>query len=406
MNKKGLILIFLFVLSGIGFAAVTNAESTSKKVDVTLSYVPSAYVPHDSVYLEFDSRFLADNNIYGLDDEIYFSYFYDVALTYWESGYYVTTGSGLQPDFWYKCPENNASLGYQGSDKYNITRVLGAFELILDDYGLGWGGFDIGADAGTYQKVKISLDIGWHYLTIIGAELVSDGNHTEFHWEYAKDQVKFYVAETRHDSATLQQEAWGNYAIPEATAVLSEDLPEPFHNYTVTDWPDAYQPYAYVESDSFVQLDEGTEEAMINTTIEVVYNSSDTEFMLAYNASYPQGYYVPTVTAHYASIGNMGPHTYAWIVNDKPLQIDTDDALGLLKGNNIIIFALWGMKADSWSAQYAWYYQQPFPVMEVKLAIARVFVGEPESTGPGFGIFISVSMLGLVAALYIMRRRK
>ncbi len=398
MNKKGLILIFLFVLSGIGIAAVSNADSTTQQVDVTLSYVPSAYVPSDSIYLEIDARFLADNNIYGQDDVINFAFFYDVAVVYWWSGFYVTTGGGDQPTEWASCPQNNWTAGYQGTDLYNVTRVCGNFEVLLDDYGLGWSATDLAVDFGTYQDILLTLDIGWHYLTIIGSELVSDGNHTEFHWEYAKDEVKFYVAETRHGDATLQQEAWYNWAIPTSVPVLSEDLPNN-KNYTVTSWFDLYQPYAFVTSDTFVQLEEGVEGAMINTTVEITYNATDTEFMMYHNASH--------VTSEYVSLGNMGPHTIMWWVNDGNMNVETDpDDLPLIKGNNFVFFAVWGFKADSYSVAYIYYYETPYPVCEISLGIARIFVGEPEITGPGFGIFISVSMLGLVAALAIMRRRK
>ena len=398
MNKKGLILIFLFVLSGIGITAVTNAESSSKKIDVTLSYVPSAYVPHDSIYLEIDTRFLADNDIVGQDDVINWAFFYDVAVVYWWSGFYKTTGGGDQPTEWASCPQNNWTAGYQGTDLYNVTRVLGNFEVLLDDFGMGWSATNLAADSGTYQDIQLKLDIGWHYLTIIGSELVSDGNHTTFHWEYAKDEIKFYVAETRHDSATLQQEAWNNWAIPTSVPVLSEDLPDG-KNYTVTSWFDLYQPYAFVTTDSYIQVDEGVEGTNTTTDVTVTYNATDTEFMMYHNASH--------VTSEYVALGNMGPHTTMWFVNDGDMIVEEDpDVIPLIKGNNIIVFAVWGFKADSFSVAYIYYYETPYPVCEISLAISRIFVGEPEATGPGFGIFISVSMLGLVAALAIMRRRK
>ena len=405
MNKKGLILIFLFVLSGIGISAVTNAESTSTKVDITLSYAPPAYVEHDEIYLEFDDRYLADNNIVGQDDVINFGFFYDVCLVYWWSGNVITTGGGDQPTAWASCPQNNWTAGYQGTDLYNVTRIAGNFEVLLDDYGMGWSAINVQGVSTTYQDIQLKLDIGWHYLTIIGSELVSDGNHTTFHWEYAKDDIKFYVAETRHDAASLQQEAWYNWAEPTSVPVNSEDLPDG-QNYTVTSWQDLYQPHAYVTSESFVQVDEGID-ANITTAVEVTYNATDTEFKMYHNET-------KGITSEYVSLGNMGPHTIMWFVNDGAAVFNSThnedpDVLPLLKGSNIVYFAVFGFKADSWSVYpyYLYYYAgTPYPVVEVSLGIIRIQVGEPESTGPGFGIFISVSMLGLVAALAIMRRRK
>ena len=394
MNKKGLILIFLFVLSTIGFLAVTNAETSNTKVDVRLAYVPPAYVPSGELYLEFDSRYLADNAIFGSDDVIYFAFFYDIVVCGWDTGYLETTGGGNQVDEWFYADENNVTEGYQGSDLYNITRYSGDFAVLLDDYNLGWSKIDMAAFAGTYQDIPLSLDIGWHYLTIVGSELVSDGNHTTWDWEYTKDQKKFYVAETRHDSSSVIQEAWYNYADVVATPTLSEDLPLAFN---WTSWDDLPKPRASIASgNTYTVVEEGTEAAPIGTPVEAIYNASDTDLVLV------QGPY----TSAFANVFSMGPLTFTWFSNQNKMDFDnatyTVEELPLIKGQNYVYFILWGFKADPWSLGYG----NPSPVLELTAGIARIFVGEPEATGPGFGIFISVSMLGLVAALYIMRRRK
>ena len=74
MNKKGLIFVFLFVASMVGAFAPVNA-SQSNTVGVTLDYIPSAYVPSDGIYVEFDSRFLDNNQVFTEQDIISFSFF-------------------------------------------------------------------------------------------------------------------------------------------------------------------------------------------------------------------------------------------------------------------------------------------------------------------------------------------
>jgi hypothetical protein len=80
MNKKGLIFIFLFVVSTVSAIALTSAEQGDNKVEITLDYIPSAYVPSDRVYVEFDTRFIGDSQVYSSNDILNFAFFYDVAV--------------------------------------------------------------------------------------------------------------------------------------------------------------------------------------------------------------------------------------------------------------------------------------------------------------------------------------
>jgi hypothetical protein len=93
MNKKGLIFLFLFVVSTVSAVALTNAEQGDNKVEITIDYIPSAWVPSDNVYVEFDTRFIGDNDVFTTNDVLHFAFFYDVAVIAWAS-YLYTLGNG------------------------------------------------------------------------------------------------------------------------------------------------------------------------------------------------------------------------------------------------------------------------------------------------------------------------
>ncbi len=416
MNKKGLIFVFLFVASTVGAFTIVNAEQSNNKVGVTLSHIPSAYVPSGEIYVEIDSRFIENNQVFTEQDIISFAFLYDVCSLAW--GGLVTTGNGRQADDWLHLaiPNNPATWNFTVEPvfwEYNTTRFAGNFNLMLDDYDLGFSNFDPAADDGTYQDIPLDLEIGWHYLTIVATELVSDGNHTEWHWEYAKDQKVFYVAENREDVPPLIEDAYNNVTLT-ATKVNSEDLGQ---YYTIDGYLSSPRPVAEVTGVGYQTIDAGTETAPLMSTAEVQYNASDTELGLQWTSW----------GTEYTNWTDMGPLTYVWWVNDgigqnkgngtwageidpvTKLQIwrEGETSLQLQKGQNFVFFSLFGFKVDD----FAQYVASPEINGVVQLghdmALIRIFVGEPvDDTGLGFGILISVSMLGLVVALGIVRRRK
>ena len=419
MNKKGLILIFLFVVSTVGFVALSNAATDDNKVDVTINYIPSAYIDMGYCWVEFDERFLDDNTVYGENDVISFAFSYDVAIEAWFGA--VAPGGGLQTDDWFFEPQNNWTAGYIGTDLYNTTRFTGTLDVILDGYDMGMSNFDVGADGGTYQDIPLKMDIGWHYLTITASELVSDANHTKWHWEYSHDSKRFYVAENRDVIPTLIVDAYFNNVNVTANKLASEDLPS--QGYNITDWIDAPRPVAEAEfATQYTTVDEGIEGTNVTANIEANFNASDTNLNLVAN--------IDGVVMD--NIYEMGPMTTMWIVNDDPGVIwngsayismdnivydedsdsyENDNGLishydtlpGLNVGQNYVYFIVYGFTADDIALDYG----HSAPRVQHDVAIFHIWVGElPASTGLGFGIFISVSILGLAAALYFVRRRK
>jgi hypothetical protein len=279
---------------------------------------------------------------------------------------------------------------------------------MFDNYDIGMTNFDIWADNGNYQTIAISLDIGWHYITIIAAELVSDCNHTTFHWEYTKDQKKFFVSHDKDDTPSLMEDALYNDVDLTVDVVNSEDLNA---YYDWTSFLSNPRPKAEATLNQYWEETLGTEAIPVTTDIAVQYNASDTDFALTDG---PYG-------VMYANYYDLGPHTYMWILNDGEMDIANDTytpstITGLRKGQNYIYFCLIGFQIDSYSQLYDNWAAQ----LSVSTVRFDLFIGEhptevtidpcadcpcPEPT-PGFGIFISVSMLGLAAVLVLVRRRK
>jgi hypothetical protein len=278
------------------------------------------------------------------------------------------------------------------------------FNVMLDDYDLGMSNFYLDEDNGNYQEIRLNLEVGWHYLTVVAAEMVSDANHTEFHWEYAKDQVVFYVAEDRGDVPPLIEDALYNEVELVATEVLSENLGQ---YYEWIDWSSNIRPVAEAAAPVYQTIDVAPETAPVVTEANVNFNASDNDWEV-YDGAYG---------SNYVDLDTMGHYTYLWFVNNGPGQnrgngswwIDDEevwlvgeDTQPLKKGQNFIFFCLFGNKIDD----YAQLYGEASPSVGHDLAVMRIFVGEEiTESGFGFGILISVSILGLVSYAF-MRKRK
>lgn len=389
MNKKGIVLLLLFVVSSLGVIAVSNAKPQTE-VEVTLAYVPPSNIDVGQVWVEFDDRFISDNQVFGQNDKIYFAFYYDVAFVSWAGA--NAYGDGWQPDNWFfDVPDENGT--------YTETRFYGMMNVYLDDVALGLSNFDISATiADTYQEVKVELYIGWHTLTVVAVELVSDETHTSWHWEYSKDEVRFYVGKTAQDIPPLEEDSPGTTVNVEATPVEAANLPQHAYN-----WTDFFEIRPVVDAANYSQLVQNIDEGE-TATATVAFNSSWVDVL----GLSPTQYGV-TFTDMY----EMGPSAVTWFANTGDLVLGSNvgdlnsltATFNLTKGINYVYCTVWGPKADD----YAHFYGISYPTLRSSTQIFTIIVGElPGATsgaGLSFGAFISVSILGLAAAIMLRRRK-
>jgi hypothetical protein len=107
---------------------------------------------------------------------------------------------------------------------------------------------------------------------------------------------------------------------------------------------------------------------------------------------------------------HMGPSEYYWVVNNYDVD-PAETEFSLYEGMNYVFFVLIGPIGDGFAMYICDYYGFPLgwlavPTHTMDTCVFRIQVGPVAPTGISFVIFISVSMLGLVTALYLMRRKR
>ncbi len=407
MNKRGLILIFLFVIASVGAMAPAYAAESSTNI-VNLRYDSPHNVDMGEVYVDLSMESYYDVELDTWD--VAFWYFFDCAISGW-SGYFPgVLGYGWQMEYWWFDPLNDQTQ-YPTLPMYNETRFAGQMVVLLDDYNLGLGnaGFS-GTSIDTYQEITIELETGWHYITVIAGELVSDRDHTEFDYQLVKDQVRFYVGKKGDAPGAYFEEAAYTTANFIATPTLSEDLGQAFNYSNVAEISIIATPAV---ADLTAAL--GTENKPVVVDVETIYNSSTGDLTMFDSDGFESFYYGPLSLME---PGAAGPTNITWVINDGPL-INDDEAV-LYKGLNYVYCVVFGIALDKYSVGYMASATANgglgridpslrglcgVPGLYIDTAIFRVAVGMEEA-GPNFGIFISVSMLGLVTALFVMRRRR
>ncbi len=399
MKRKGLLFIALFVVSTFLVSALPNANK-SNEVSLTLQYNPPNTVEMGELFVGIDNRILKNSQVFGFGDDIPFMFWYDVAYTAWlgaashldgyACNYWLLQDYGLTPE----------QLGLDD----NVTRFSGTINVFLDDIDLGMSNMDI-YDGSTYQDIPIDLEIGWHYLTVMAGE--HRANSTDLSgkddmiWDWVKDEIRFYVGET--SKAVLPPDVFSDSTVTINPEMIdSEELMNNF-TWTYRDIRPAAEPKLFKDLQQSVE--DGT-----SATLDVVYNTTwnDMELELVW------GFY-----ASFVGVDTMGYGDINMWVNDgslaKTLNYNatsdeyileyTGNEFGLMVGRNYAYFIVSGYRANDLGQAYG----GAFPGVQMASVVAIIDVGVEETTEPTgstFGIFISVSMLGLATALIIKRLRK
>ncbi|NPD89811.1 MAG: hypothetical protein HGN29_13950 [Asgard group archaeon] len=392
MNKRGLILIFLFVIASVGALAPAYAAENSTNT-VNLTFDPPHNLVKGEVFVELGMERHYDSDTET--DDISFWFYFDCAISAW-SGYAPgILGYGWQMEYWYwDVPNTDPELPL-----YNETRFAGQLNVMLDDYSLGLSNADWSAvEINNFQAITIELETGWHYLTVVAGELVSDSDHEEFEYQFAKDQIRFYVGRKGEAPSAYFEEAPYNTANFIATPTLAADMGQGFNYSNTAEIRVLVEPSAVPD----VSVALGTENKPVVVDVEALYNSSTGDLTIFDSNGYgPLDLFEP---------GASGPSNISWIINDGPLIFGTEGVLD--KGVNYVYCVVFGIAPDPYSvgwlgsrveAEYSGLVGIPSVYIDTAIFILTVGIVE---AGPNFGIFISVSMLGLVTALFVMRRRK
>jgi len=374
MNKKGIFLMALFLLSFLSVMPTKAVVEDKDTVTITLGTDVAGYVDKGELYVEIDRDVLPDGKIFYTGDEIWLHFFYDVAYT----NFFGAAGpnGGFQCDAWfYEEPDENGL--------YNETRFSGMLNGYLDDYDLGLTDFDP-YEGNTTQEITITLEEGWHTFTVVAAEYISDNTHTEFHWDWVKDEVSFYVSDDSSLTEAPAVETSGKKVKFESIAQNSEDMKNGFEWTSVWDVRPVAEPQAYAD------LEISTKKSV--TKITAYYNTTWQDLNLT-DYVWDTGF---------VDMYSMGYGDVAWFnaaINNSLVQA-TEGTVPLNLGVNYVIFAVVGFHAYD----YAYYYGIPFPTVQFSSVIYKINV--VPGVGPSYGILISVSIFGLVAALGLKRFRK
>jgi len=368
----------LFFLSFLSAMPTKALVEDTNSVTVTLGLDVAGYVEKGELYVEIDRDIITDGQVFHTGDEIWLHFFYDVAYTNFFGA--AAPNDGFQCDAWfYDVPDENGI--------YTETRFSGMLNGYLDDYDLGLTNFDP-YEGNTTQEVRLTLEEGWHTFTIVAAEYISDNTHTEFHWEWVKDEVSFYVTDSKLKNKAPSIKESEKTVSFEAIAKNSEDMDNGF------EWTDPWtvrpvaEPATYADLD--LALEESSETVALNLT--AYYNTTWNDLALA-DYVWDTGF---------VSATTMGYGDVAWFntaINDSIVQAEKG-TLSLNIGTNYIVFAVVGFHAND----YAIFYGIPFPTVQFSSVVYKIEI--ISGLGPSYGILISVSIFGLVAALGLKRFRK
>ncbi|MBY9001624.1 MAG: hypothetical protein KGD64_11950 [Candidatus Heimdallarchaeota archaeon] len=373
MNKKNTLLITMILLST--FSALTiSGEQETKLVPVILKMVPNfAYELGPSMFIEFNRSIMADEQVYTADDDIWFGFDIDIA----DDTLFSDSGEESYVNQWYFNEPDEFS-------EYNVTRLQGNFNLYLDNTDLGISNVGQFSGINTTQGIVVTLEEGWHLLTIIAGEVVSDIYHTSFSWQWAKDSLYFYVSEDPIDNPPERRQA-SNVCDVKSYPTPADQLVNQFE-WTWTDIRVATE----LHDSDVSTLSQTLLRSVDDAYVEVDYNYSTYPLALAEDDGY----------AVFQSLHHLGPGISFWWVNDGDFSLENEDTFQLRVGNNYVYFAAIGMKPH-----FRWDFESvTIPTVMVS---SKVFTIINDVSGASYGTFsVILGFISLAAIVTVFRKRK
>lgn len=373
MNKKYIALLTLILVSTFSVSA-TSGELETKFVSFTLKIAPNlAYELGPSMFVEFNRSIMDDEQVYTSDDEIWFGFDIDIAYDtlFTESGdeTYINQWFFNEPD------EFGA---------HNVTRLQGNFNLYLDQTNLGISNIGQYTGINTTQDIAIILEEGWHLLTIIAGEIVSDIYHTSFSWQWAKDSVYFYVSEDPIENPPERKEA-SNVCDVKSYPTPADQLV----NHFEWDWNEI-RVTTELHNNNISTLSQTLLRSVDNAYVEVDYNYSTYPLALVEDDEY----------AVFQSPYHLGPGISFWWMNDGVFSQEAEDTFQLNAGKNYVYFVAIGMKPH-----YNWDYDGiKIPTVEIS---SKVFTIINDVSGVSYGFFsVILGFIALAATVTVLRKRK
>ncbi len=373
MNKKYILLIALIMISTFS-AFTTSGEPETKLVPVTLQIAPIfAFELGPSMFAEFNRTIMDDEQVYTTDDEIWFGFDIDIA----DDTLFTDSGEESYVNQWYFNEPDEFGV-------YNVTRLQGKFNLYLDHTDLGISNIGVFFGFNTTQDIAITLEEGWHLLTIIAGEVVSDIYHTSFSWEWTKDSVYFYVSEDPIDNPPERKQA-SNVCDVKSYPTPADQLV----NHFEWDWTD-------------IRVSTELHNNDVSTLSQTLFRSVDDAYVeVDYNYStYPLALTEDNGFAVFQSLHHLGPGISFWWINDGDLSQQTEDTFQLNVGNNYVYFAAIGMKPHfSWD-----FYSNTVPTVEIS---SKVFTIINDVSGVSYGtLSVILGFFALAAIVIVLRKRK
>ncbi len=371
MNKKTMI-ILLLITSSILLIFQVKAEPKTQNFPTKLNLIfqSASNLNRDEVFVQFNRSVLEDNTIFTAGEIINFSVELDVADVA------LLDNEPSQLDNWFFDEPDDFG-------RYTETRMLGSFNIFLDDT-------DLGIYQSIYwwnriQELDVDLEEGWHWLTIFAAEYCSDQTRSSLSWKWSKDQVRFYVCETEPE--TLPEiESVNNECQVKAMPVEHKELLV-YQNDPFTWTYDNIFPRVEISGDQATSLEQILLRRRDDAYLEVIFNASDTELALIEDEG----------RATFADVNQMGYCTYYWWVNDGQPLNELEGTFNLNGGYNFVIFIVAGF-----SSVYDWYADGYIPV--IKFATKTVVVITDYLITPFDFISAIFSVIILTSLTYIFNR--